>query len=631
MSSTSGCRAPTTRLTVAKMLLAHANTTSRIASVSPVCAAATASSIDRRPGVGRDAFERDIGGCGTIPLGDKAPKDGSTLARRFRSLPNTGIDRILKKKNEGAAQGVILSTEPSVLVPSKIRRFAAPLREISICDFCIPDMPRRSLWYASPRPFANMSQLATARLALAILSCAGSAAACSSRSFSLGTIDTSDAGTDTATDVRVVFGPTTPWIATVPGPLHQSVHAIAVNAANQLFLGGSTEVPPQDEADLNAFASSLDASNGAQRWMQAFTSRDKGWGDNATAVIPTGNDVVVVGTYHVGAVDPLGFADVYPSSGGPPTSATTLFSGANCQPPAAPCDGPLSHHARAATLVGNTLFVVGRATERFEGALPWLVEPVPIDLHGWGFVGAMQGSTPLWGRTLGHRFIRRVTSVVASGNELYVTALGSVSATSDDADSPPLLWLMKADFAGNILQERQIQTTQSFTAPSVILTPGGLAVAAAFSGTFQAAGKTLNAAGPTDVCVLGVNPIDLSLRWATTLGGALETNEGHALAAMPDGDLVVACGSCVNPEGVSPADGEANGPGLVRLGPQGAFKGSVAWGTTGSVHIGAAIANNKGDGILVGGTFAGGLSVPSGLSATANDGEDGFVLQVFPP
>gem|GEM_PF-4619575 len=184
------------------------------------------------------------------------------------------------------------------------------------------------------------------------------------------------------------------------------------------------------------------------------------------------------------------FADLFSQAAGLPGAATTLFTRDGCQLSDPTCDAPLSFEVEAVAQNGTTSFVAGAATAMPPPAPPWLTQPLPIDKGGWGFIGATQGNVPAWARTLGDRFIRRVTDIHVMGNSLLAVALGSVSATSDEADSPPVLWLLKLDLAGNILRARSFLTSDGFGMPRIVVTAAGTVVVGSYAVISTSQGKS---------------------------------------------------------------------------------------------------------------------------------------------
>ena len=100
---------------------------------------------------------------------------------------------------------------------------------------------------------------------------------------------------------------------------------------------------------------------------------------------------------------------------------------------------------------------------------------------------------------------------------------------------------------------------------------------------------------------------------------------------MANGDVVVACGTCVNPDGSGSGNSDANGPGLVRLATDGTPKAFVPWLSNGVVRINAAALSNKQKSVVVAGAFTKTLTIARGIAATASAAFDGFVMQVTAP
>jgi hypothetical protein len=254
-----------------------------------------------------------------------------------------------------------------------------------------------------------------------------------------------------------------------------------------------------------------------------------------------------------------------------------------------------------------------------------------LDLHGWGFIGATAATGPAWAHTFGDRFIRRVTDIQLAGNSLLAVALGSVSATSDDADSPPVLWLLKLDLAGNVLRARAFVTSDGFAMPRVVATTAGPVVVGVYAGDFDVSGKILSTRQPADVFVLAANEADFSPRWAQSLGGNAAVPGGHAVLSMANGEVLVTCGTCVNPTGNGLANSDDYGPGMVRLSADGTRKAVVSWASTGAVRVNAATFAHRQQAIVVGGAFTKKLTIAASVSASASAAFDGFVLQVAAP
>lgn len=455
----------------------------------------------------------------------------------------------------------------------------------------------------------------------AALTFAGCAQGCSSRAISLGEIN-GDAGADAAA--------ATEWIATVPGLGGQLVKAVGVGTANRILIAGDQPGANESELLSNIFLGALSAADGTQQWLQPVAGRDLGWVDSAAAVFPNGaNDVWLLGTFRDGVQDPLSFADVFATSSGASRTRTTLYVPADCDEPASSCEDGINSTVEAGALVGDTLFSVGSIVDSF-GQPTWLQNPSSAYDQGWGLVGATRGAQSLWARSLSDRTIRRATSILVVDNRLMVAALGSASTTSDDVDRPPFLWLLQMDLAGNVLQARFFAASEGLAEPKLAATAAGIVVVGGFSGTLVAGEMQVSTVDPADVFVMGINNENLSARWLLSLGGNDAADGGHAVVALANGDVAVACGTCVAPGG-GPASDESSGPGLVRIGPDGIAKGFAPWTATGVIRVEAAAAANVGQAVVVGGSFTGRLGLPGRPQVKATDASDGFVLQVKAP
>jgi len=159
---------------------------------------------------------------------------------------------------------------------------------------------------------------------------------------------------------------------------------------------------------------------------------------------------------------------------------------------------------------------------------------------------------------------------------------------------------------------------------------GGAVIVGNFAGS-MAAGPGLLAARSLfyDVFVVKVAP-DGSMPWATTAGGSLGASASD-VASSPDGRVVVVG---------SGSPGSAFGSLRLRTTPNSStmtgFMASIdATGTwssltplSGSGEAAATTLTATDDGWLVGGTFTGSISTPSGSVAAANDSTDAFVASL---